>query len=221
MASKYVAVFDLDGTLVDSFQQIYRTLLYTSKQTKLGEFPEWRVRNTFGLPLETMVTEGGVPPEKVLDFCRVFRANLESLVEIENPLFPGSIEVLSRFSEANIPMAIATSKPTWLAKKVVDNSELSLFSIMVIGTDSKPAKPDPAIVLEVLENYGVRKGIMFGDRIEDCIAGKRAGLLTCAITQSSHSKTDFAPLKPNFLYNSMEELAQDTLKIIEALEDTN
>jgi phosphoglycolate phosphatase len=116
-----------------------------------------------------------------------FREYLSKLIKTDNKLFNGAIEFLQRSKDSNIFVGIATTKPSTLAQLVVVNSKISGLIDHVQGTDNFKAKPDPTVILRCLEELKTDKAIMFGDRIEDMIAGKTAGVKSIGISQGFHS----------------------------------
>ncbi len=210
MQENWGLIFDLDGTLVDSFSQIFQTLYKTSSQLNIGNFNREICWMHFGLPLEEIVTANHVSDNNIDIFIVEFRKNLLLEIERDNEVFPGVVELLEFLKSLKVPLGIATSKPQQMAEKVILNSRLSNFSFEITGTGIFPPKPEPAIVLNVMDKMGIQKGFMIGDRLEDVIAGKRAGLSTCAIVQSVHTRKDFEHAKADLIFDSMKELAENS-----------
>jgi phosphoglycolate phosphatase len=183
-------VFDLDGTLFDSVDQIVSaanlTRIQFGHESKEKEFYipviGLLARNLF-IDLKLSVSEEEI-------FVSIFRENLSKLIETENKLFKGVIEFIEKSKDLNIFIGIATTKPSPLARLVVKNSKISDLVDHVQGTDNFKPKPDPAVILRCLEQFKANKAIMFGDRIEDMIAGKAAGVKSIGISQSFHTKEE-------------------------------
>ncbi len=182
MNEKFGVIFDLDGTLIDSFEQIFKTLELTSTNLTFGSFDKELCYENFGLPLANLIALNGVKHHQIEEFMSEFRTLLENQIRIKNKLFDGVYELLTTLNKLKIPIGIATNKPQYLANLVYEHSELSHFNIFVKGTDPNPPKPNPKILLEILMEMKVQSGIMIGDSIEDFLAAKSANLSFIGVT---------------------------------------
>lgn len=205
----FAFIFDLDGTLVNSFPQILKCLNLTSLELSLPPIKQEIIWELFGQPLHQIVLANGIPKHKTNLYIEKFRLNLKNEIISKNEVYSGVSDLLSKISQVEVKLGIATSKPTDLAKLVWANSELSNYPFAIKGSEQIPPKPDPTVILEVMRELEVSKGIMIGDRIEDIIAGKAAGLHTCAVLQSAHHIEDFKLVNPDFLFETMEELNEN------------
>jgi phosphoglycolate phosphatase len=180
-------VFDLDGTLFDSVDQI----ISAANSTRIEFGYESREKVFYipfiGLPARNLFIDLNLLESEEKNFVLKFREYLSKLIKTDNKLFNGAIEFLQRSKDSNIFVGIATTKPSALAQLVVENSKISGLVDHVQGTDNFKAKPDPTVILRCLEELKTDKAIMFGDRIEDMIAGKTAGIKSIGISQGFHS----------------------------------
>jgi phosphoglycolate phosphatase len=125
LKNNLVAIFDLDGTLVDSVLQI-GTLLNESR-IAFGYVPlaQSFYEDSVGLPLDALLADLAISETEKRDLVSSFRVNLtEDIRRGHNPLFNGVREDLNYLSSKNVNLAIATSKPTQIARDVYKNSEL-------------------------------------------------------------------------------------------------
>lgn len=186
---KRLAIFDLDGTLVDSVVQIGAVL--NASRASLGylELPMSFYLDSIGLPLELLISDLDISVADRLALVRYFRNSLtETIKREDNPLFEGVVEGLAFLHENGIKLAIATSKPSEIAKLVYGNSQLKRFPMHVQGTDDFPAKPHPDVIKLVLSNFPEYKAVMVGDRGEDMVAAHRANIPGIGIAASGHSQ---------------------------------
>ena len=220
-SDEFAFIFDLDGTLVDSFDQIYQTLKTTSNLLNIGEFEIQHLKELFGLPINSIVEECGVEKNQIEFFVREFRLNLKQQIANGVRLYPKVFETLDFLSKQNFPLAVATSKPTSLAVLTIANSPLSNLSLIIKGTDKQIPKPNPQIVIEAMESSGARYGMVIGDRIEDIVAGKAASLLTCGLSQTFHMYEDFIAANADYIYSSFELFNQGLSKILTDIKTVN
>lgn len=190
-SERYLAIFDLDGTLVDSVAQIGSVLNATRQQLGYPILPQSFYRESLGLPLDFLIADLVLNQLDKNQLVETFRENLRIEISLgNNPLFPGVKEVLDYLVERGISIAIATSKPTPIALAVVKHSELAAYPIKIQGTDNFPAKPAPDVIRKVLQSFLNIEALMVGDRIEDILAARAAGINSIGIAASAHSQTD-------------------------------
>lgn len=186
---KRLAIFDLDGTLVDSVAQIGAVLNASRASLGYSQLPMSFYLDSIGLPLDLLISDLDISVADRLALVRYFRSNLTKTIKREdNPLFEGVVEGLTFLHENGIKLAIATSKPSEIAKLVYENSQLKQFPMHVQGTDEFPAKPHPDVIKLVLSNFPEYKAVMVGDREEDMVAAHRAHIPGIGIAASGHSQ---------------------------------
>jgi phosphoglycolate phosphatase len=184
-----LAIFDIDGTLVDSVLQI-GTILNRSREL-LGHLALSMsfYEESIGLPLEFLIADLQIPSEEKTILISTFRAELMRDISAgNNPLFEGVTSGLDFLNAQGIQLAIATSKPTRIALEVYKCSGLNQFPIYIQGTDGFPAKPNPEVINHVLKAHPYMKAIMIGDRIEDITAAKSASIPGIGIAATAHSE---------------------------------
>lgn len=171
-----LVVFDLDGTLVDTRAQISQATQITRSHLGLELASSRSLRDWFGMSPNLFFSE--LDGWELEDAVQAFRVTLLEL-SLEVDIFPEVAGVLEALKGEKVVTAIATTKPSWLAEKVVSRAGLSDLIDFVQGTDEFPPKPDPAVFLACLSQSGSSAGLSsfaVGDRIEDAIAGKASGL---------------------------------------------
>lgn len=212
--SRFGFIFDLDGTLIDSSEQIFNILNQKCEEFSVTRFDRNVFDTVFGQPLDIMLSQNGIKGKLAVEFTKSFREALELEIHKSNILFDGVEEILSRLTTFAIPIGIASSKPTRLVKLVYMKSKLQKYRITIVGTDHLPPKPNPAIIIKAMKDMNINRGFMVGDRIEDCIAGTEAGLNTIAVMQSAHGRQEFEPLNPAFVFRNMRELSENLESLI-------
>lgn len=184
---KTLWIFDLDGTLVDSVGQIGYSINRARNDFGYKDLPSEKIMELVGLPIENFLSDLPIDKYEIDLLISSFREILKHEIERENIVFPGVELLLSELHKGGFKLAIATSKPTYLAELVVRNSCLYKFIDLIQGTDSFPAKPDPTCLLMVMESLGAWEAIMVGDRVEDILAARAAGIDSIGIANSFHN----------------------------------
>lgn len=184
---KTLWIFDLDGTLVDSVGQIGYSINRARNDFGYKDLPSEKIMELVGLPIENFLSDLPIDNYEIDSLISSFREILKHEIETENIVFPGVELLLSELHKGGFKLAIATSKPTYLAELVVRNSCLNKFIDLIQGTDNFPAKPDPTCLLLVMESLGGGESIMVGDRVEDILAARAAGIDSIGIANSFHN----------------------------------
>jgi len=171
-------VFDLDGTLVDSYSAIAESLNHAREAFALEPLPEGLVRRRVGRGLEVLIAEM-VGKDRVEDGVRLFRERYATAYASGTFVLPGVAETLHGLSRRGFRMAVASNKPARFGRAILaDLGLLGLFAV-VQGPDlAGSTKPDPAMIglcLEAME-VGRREAIYVGDMVLDAESGSRAGV---------------------------------------------
>ena len=116
-------IFDLDGTLVDSLDQIETALDVTRVNFGYGKTPKGLVFTNLGLPLRQLFSDLEMSQSNQDEFITFFRKELAKQISISNQLFASVVELMLLIRNCGIRVAVATSKPTYLAKQVIQNFE--------------------------------------------------------------------------------------------------
>ena len=181
-------IFDLDGTLVDSVQQITNAINSARVEGGYSTLDGLLASSLIGLPATELVADLNLINSESEKLIIRFRELLLDAIQISNHVFPGVLDFLNESRERGILLGVATSKPDHIAQKVVENSELNGYFFHVQGTENFPGKPNPEVIKRVLEASGSNTAIMFGDRVEDIFAASAAGIGCVGIAQGPHSK---------------------------------
>jgi len=97
--------------------------------------------------------------------------------------YPGIGDVLEALDDLDVPLAVASNKPTELCRTIVDHFGWTHHFVAVLGADwGGPRKPDPAVLLELADRLHRQApaGIMVGDSVMDVAAGRGASMRTVA-----------------------------------------
>jgi phosphoglycolate phosphatase len=177
-----LAVFDCDGTLVDSAGPIYAATADTfAEHGREPPAPEI-CRKVIGLGLvEAMAA---MLPEEEPDTHRFFaerykahfhRARQEG--RIDEPLFPGILELLDTLEADGWLLAVATGKSDRGLKLCLESHGIHARFVSLQTGDRHPSKPSPSMVLQAIGDAGAaaRTTIVVGDTSYDMGMAKAAG----------------------------------------------
>jgi len=207
--SVQAVLFDLDGTLLDSFEQYWRALVAALEDFDFEPPPVARLRQLMGLPgLDTVLTVG-VPTERAYDVWLRWAEWEGQLANLVHP-FPGVVPLLERLRAAGYRLGIVTSRP----RISLDATPAALdllphVDLLVTRDDTTKGKPHPAPLLHAFQRLGMlpSRGVYVGDAPFDVEAGRRAGCLTVLTTWDSADHDRLTEVEPDFVAASPEELA--------------
>jgi len=209
MPAAYTAlIFDLDGTLVDSYGPIAESLNQVRRHYGLPDKRVEEVRAEVGRGLEVLIEEN-VGPERTEEGVRIFRAHYRKVFLSGTRLLPGVRETLEIIAARGLPMAVTSNKPAYFSRDIVESLGLTSWFRAIVGPEMvlRP-KPDPEMVLKAVEILGrPREEVLYvGDMTIDIETCRRAGLAVCVIAAGSDSREALASAEPDYLLDRFQDL---------------
>ncbi|HPP67266.1 MAG TPA: HAD family hydrolase, partial [bacterium] len=195
---KQLFIFDLDGTLVDAYQAIWKALLYA--RSALGYPP---------VDFETAKRAVGYGDKNyILKFFRqddVEQARtiyLEYHLKILNnniSLMPGARDILEKLKQNKRVIAVASNRPSRAGLCILENLGIKdFFSKTIFGDQVKQQKPDSEMISKIIEELGInpRVAVFIGDMTIDVATGRNAGVDTIAIPTGSSTLDELRESNP-------------------------
>lgn len=182
MAMTKLAIFDCDGTLVDSGGTIYRALGAAFEQNGLELPPPDVSRKVIGLSLTQAMGAllPGEPEERHValaeDYKRAFWS-LRSAGEVEEPLFEGILELLDALEDDGWLLAVATGKSDRGLRHCLESHSIHARFVSLQTADRHPSKPHPSMVSQAIADAGAtpQSSIVVGDTSFDMEMALNAG----------------------------------------------
>ena len=176
-----LCVFDLDGTLVNTLQDLTDSLNYALKECGLPTLTEERVAAIVGHSIHYMC-ENAVPPEhldKAEQVLKIFAARYrEHNLDRSHP-YDGMVDALNRIKQAGVTLAIVSNKPHADTVKVVSQLYPSgMFSLVLGRTEKFAVKPAPDSLNFVMDFLGftAAESVYVGDSDVDVLFAHNAGM---------------------------------------------
>jgi 2-phosphoglycolate phosphatase len=188
-------VFDLDGTLIDSYEAIAESLNTALAGLGRSALPQERVRTMVGRGLETLIEraldgEGGVRPGEIERAVGLFREHYDRVCVSKTSLLPDVGATLSALKGRGYRMAVATNKPSYFAKRLLDALSVGPMLDIVLGPDLvEHHKPHPEMVLAALAAMGLApsEAVYVGDMEVDVQTARAAGVKVIVLPTGSCS----------------------------------
>lgn len=209
-----VALFDLDGTVLDTYAPILESMRYATK-TVFGEaLPDSKLVSMVGQPLVTQMqafaAERGCGSEVADELTRVYREYNERDLDEKSFPFPGIPEAIASLKNAGFTVGVVTSKRAVLATKSLKAHGLfDAFACVNGAEDSTAHKPDPDPLLTAAKKLGVSpdRCVYVGDSPYDLQAAHAANMPCVGVTWGKFFGRDILlEQMPSVLIASPEEL---------------
>lgn len=203
-------IFDLDGTLIDSFADIRESVILALAEIGVAPAAETLALCRRGVGLEWFYSHatGGRAPDGA-EFRRFVDAYRGSYRPRGAP-FPGVPDTLAELRRrlAGVPFAVATTKRTDMARRVLEDCGLAGAFDAIRGSDDLPHKPDPAILRDVAARCGASLdgAVVVGDTDRDILAARAAGCASVAVTYGGWSRAELGEVAPDHLIDRFDQL---------------
>lgn len=176
-------VFDLDGTLADTYDLIVHAFNVAMAPYWKRTWSRAEVRSLFG-PTEEVILRGQLPAAQAeAAIARLFET-YESEHERLARVFPGTMEAVAALYDDGFRIGVLTNKGRRSADISLQRLGLSPYVTAVVSGDDAPAKPDPQGLKDALRTLGAapENAVMVGDAPSDIIAGHAAGCQAIGVT---------------------------------------
>ena len=211
-----LAIFDLDGTLVDSIDDLVLSANETRKLYNLPPLSKEKVSSFVGdglnLFVERLFQDSEVElNEAILKFKERYFLHLTD----NTRFYRGIIECITTLKDKGYIVGILSNKTEKLSKLVVKQLGAESLFEFVYGGDSFPEKkPSPYPILEIMKKFKGEKSIsyMIGDSCNDIISGNKAGVKTIAVTYGFNGTAHLKKCKADFTANSPEKICDFILE---------
>ena len=210
-----LALFDYDGTIVDSAIMIVEGAIAAFRMCGLPDPDPKKVKENIGKPLAIALDEYMPPgyevtPEQISDAYRSWYAEQGRLGLQNEPLYPGVVNILKELKANGWLIGIATNKSrAGLTYGLAKHNLFDFFDI-TLSTDENIPKPNPAMALKAMKDLGVQDKfcVMIGDTINDIGLGVNAGITSIGVTWGYNSKELLISAGATHLVNNAEDLSK-------------
>ena len=203
-------IFDLDGTLIESKWDIAQSVNFTLVELGLPERPTEEVFGFVGDGVKRLlrlaVGEGN--QAKFDEALKIFRGHyLEHCLD-RTSFYPGIEPMLQHFVQKD--KAIATNKSIEYTRVILNGLGPQHFRYMVGGDNGFGLKPEPGMLLHILEKTGASKErtVLVGDSTNDINGGHNAGIRVCAVGYGMGNRAKMEACQPDWFIEKPEQLME-------------
>jgi 2-hydroxy-3-keto-5-methylthiopentenyl-1-phosphate phosphatase len=201
-------IFDLDGTLIESYEAIYLGLKECFQYLGKEIFPFDDLKTYLGADLEATLSQF-FSPEEVLKGIPVMRKKYEEVYLNKTHFLDGAQEVLNTLHSEGVLLGIASNKFGHFSRRVLMHLGVSDYFKSVIGAGDVPRnKPFPDMIHAALKEMDLlpEEAIFVGDTLTDIETGKQARVDIYSLPTGFHSKKELSQGKPKRLLKNLQEL---------------
>jgi phosphoglycolate phosphatase len=209
MKSVDLMVFDLDGTLVRSEEDLAASVNYTLKSLGLPVIAQDTIRGFIGDGIEPLVRRalGSHAGEFMDEAIAIFSTHYGEHLLDHATLYSDVRDVLTHFDHKR--KVVITNKAQEYALKIVNGLEIATFFLEIIGGGSTPyTKPDPRLLQLVMNKWTAtpERTVVIGDGINDIVLARQAGALSCAFLAGLTHRDKLLSLAPDRSCEALAEL---------------
>jgi len=206
---KETFIFDLDGTLIDSFYDVKQAI--NEALIELGFDPletiaiKTLIGPNLGKPLTKLINN---PAFDYQVFEPIFANYYTQKKAGKTNLYPHVETVFKTLTKHNKNLFILTNKPTYQSIEICKQFNISQYFLEIIGPDIYEPKPSSLAINNIIQNYKLNREtcIMIGDTEIDIQTCKAANITSVAVTYGYRSKEELLSLQPDYLIDNLSEL---------------
>ncbi|HVE82645.1 MAG TPA: HAD family hydrolase [Myxococcales bacterium] len=206
------AIFDLDGTLLDTLEDIAAAMDHALQQHGLAPHTLDEYRQFIGQGVRNLtrlaVGASGGAGELEAEVYAAYRRRYEERMVVATRPYPGVVELLQALKAEGIPAAVLSNKPDDATSALVERFFPGLFTVARGERPTAPRKPDPASALEVARGLDAAPGdcLFAGDSKVDMETATRAEMFAVGVLWGYRSRDELEANGARALVDSPAEI---------------
>ena len=207
----FACVFDLDGTILDTLQDLANSVNYALNQKGYPQRTVDEVRSFVGngIPklIERAVPEGTAETE-IEETLMIFKEHYAVHLNDNTKPYDGIISLLENLKSKGISTAVVTNKAHFAAAELTKQFYSSLIDVTVGQKDGVPTKPDPTALNEALKTLGVKSenAVFVGDSDVDVFTAHNGNLKCIGVTWGFRDRDCLEAEGAEFICDTADEV---------------
>ena len=203
--------FDLDGTLVDSYLNIYNTTVKALRVLNINEpVHEIEFQKRIGHHFLDIFKDLNIPVVDVEEFINIYKSYYFDFID-NSKLYDGVEDILSKLNSLDIKITLLTTKGQDQADKIINHFNLRKYFSYVMGRRNglaiKPSAEPLQFICKEL-NVEPSQTLMVGDSELDIQCGKNASAKTCAALYGYRTEEFLKKDKPDYFISELKRLLE-------------
>lgn len=222
MKKKVAAIFDLDGTLLDTLEDLCDAVNYTMRKFGSPERTLAEIRKFVGNGAADLISKSLMGGRENPDYERAlacFMAFYKENADIKTRPYPNVIELLERLNDRGIMCSVVTNKPDAASKELCDKHFGKLLKSCVGDREGLKRKPARDKIDAMMAELGAESAVYVGDSEVDVLTAKNADLPCICVTWGFRDRELLLECGGEIFVDSAEELEREILRLLESLEE--
>ncbi len=218
MSEYKAAVFDFDGTLVDSGPGIINSVIYALEKFGIKEDDREKLKYFIGPPLfDSFRDLYGVSDDDADRLVAFYRERYHTIGVTESRVYGGITELLRELKDRGVTAAICSSKPEVFVRQISENLGFAdcIDFISAVTFKDKNADKTP-LLIRALDGCGLKDSpecaAMVGDRHFDITAAVNLGVTAVGVTYGFGTRAELAEAGADFIADDAAELKNILMK---------
>lgn len=214
-----LAIWDMDGTIVDSREVIQTAMMRAFQECGLPH-PEYDdTRRIVGLGLIEACAKLAPPDlaqDRLMQLVEAYKGAFvlrRTEPEFKEPLYDGALETLDALREEGWLIAMATGKSHRGIRAIFDMHPLEKYFDTIWCADDGPGKPHPFMVEQAMGALGTEphQTLMIGDATFDILMGRAAGVRTYGVSWGFGAAHELEDAGAHEMHHAFETLRESVL----------
>ncbi len=206
------AIFDLDGTLADTLEDLADAVNYGLSALGCPPRPLESFKRMVGDGAPTLCWRALPDDRKDLadELYKGFSSEYESRHLNKSRLYDGISETVAALRDAGVTLAVATNKPHDAARKIISGLLPDAGFYAVLGScRERPKKPDPTIIREILAGLPAEDNTvyMIGDSNVDVRTAKNAGIISIGCAWGFRGSAELIAENADYIAEKPQDIA--------------
>ena len=188
-----IAVFDVDGTLLDTTEGVIAAVKYTIEKKGLKRLDRETLLTFIGPPIQdSFARVYGLSGEGLQELATIFRESYKNDHLYKAVPYEGIYEVCDALRDKGVKIAVATYKRQDYAENILKHFEFDKYSNIMYGADHENKLKKVDIIRKCMDNLGVHDyshALMIGDSSHDALGAKQIGMDFLGVTYGFDFKT--------------------------------
>lgn len=202
-------VFDLDGTLLESSNSIYKSVISTFEHLdQKVEIPKEEMDKRIGMHFKPIFEELNIQVDDIEEFIEIYKKYYFDFIN-ETMIYPNVTDTLEILKANGFKLAILTTKVQDQTEDIIEHFKMNFYFDVLMGRrDGVGLKPSAEPLLLICKELNISPvaTMIVGDSELDIRCGKNAGALTCGALYGHREKEILENENPDYLINNFEEL---------------
>ena len=207
-------IFDLDGTLVDTRQDVANSFnhalneygLHSRSLEEITRAVEEGIEKLIEKCISSCSSKTNLNKKKIL---QLFRNHYQVHCVYNSAPYPGVMDFLEK--HAHLKMAVLSNKPERYCRIIFKRLKMSSFFSAVVGGDTVSGKkPDPSGARSILKSFNLpgEQALMIGDSAPDVLAARSAGMPCVGILNGMGMKEPLLAAEPEYMIDGFSQLEE-------------